>query len=311
MNILHMKYAVEVARLGSLNKAAETLRIAQPNISRSIKELEADLGILLFRRSAKGMRLTPEGEEFMSRARDVLSHMDQLEQIYRSGAHKKRRFSVCAPRACYVAAAVAAFSRRVERDVEIRYREGDAAYALEGVPGNECRLGIVRYEARCEKQYGALREEKGLVGELVAEYAPVLLLSRAHPLAGVEQIGRAALAPYTEIAYPEPCVLPPSASRAPREGAGDTVGRILVYERASALELLAGNPDAFLWASPVPQSTLERYGLVQRPCAEGGLWRDVLVRRRDYEPTETDRAFLAALNGMKAEVLGPTEDISK
>ena len=36
MNILHMKYAVEVARLGSLNKAAETLMIAQPNISRSI-----------------------------------------------------------------------------------------------------------------------------------------------------------------------------------------------------------------------------------------------------------------------------------
>ena len=48
MNILHMKYAVEVARLGSLNKAAETLMIAQPNISRSIKELEADLGITIY-----------------------------------------------------------------------------------------------------------------------------------------------------------------------------------------------------------------------------------------------------------------------
>ena len=52
MNILHMKYAVEVARLGSLNKAAETLMIAQPNISRSIKELEADLGITIFQRCA-------------------------------------------------------------------------------------------------------------------------------------------------------------------------------------------------------------------------------------------------------------------
>ena len=52
MNVLHMKYAVEVARLGSLNKAAETLHIAQPNLSRSIKELEADLGITIFSRSA-------------------------------------------------------------------------------------------------------------------------------------------------------------------------------------------------------------------------------------------------------------------
>ncbi|MBO5062641.1 MAG: LysR family transcriptional regulator [Prevotella sp.] len=42
-----MKYAVEVAKLGSINKAAETLMIAPPNISRSIKELEADLGITI------------------------------------------------------------------------------------------------------------------------------------------------------------------------------------------------------------------------------------------------------------------------
>ena len=75
MNILHMKYAVEVARLGSLNKAAETLLIAQPNISRSIKELEADLGISIFTRSAKGMELTPEGEEFIDYAKSILKQI--------------------------------------------------------------------------------------------------------------------------------------------------------------------------------------------------------------------------------------------
>ena len=40
MNIQHLRYVVEVAKTGSLNKAAETLFIAQPNISRAIKELE-------------------------------------------------------------------------------------------------------------------------------------------------------------------------------------------------------------------------------------------------------------------------------
>lgn len=75
MNILHMKYAVEVAKLGSLNKAAETLIIAQPNISRSIKELEADLGITIFNRSSKGMVLTPEGEEFIRYAKSILKQI--------------------------------------------------------------------------------------------------------------------------------------------------------------------------------------------------------------------------------------------
>ena len=52
MNILHMKYAVEVAKVGSLNKASEVLLVATPNISRSIKELEGDLGISIFERTA-------------------------------------------------------------------------------------------------------------------------------------------------------------------------------------------------------------------------------------------------------------------
>ena len=88
MNILHIKYAAEVARLGSLNKAADVLMIAQPNISRSIKELESDLGITIFKRCAKGMVLTPDGEEFMDYAQSILIQIDRMEQPYRDGSHK-------------------------------------------------------------------------------------------------------------------------------------------------------------------------------------------------------------------------------
>ena len=62
MNLLHMKYAVEVARTGSINRAAEQLLIGQPNLSRAIKELESSLGVTIIKRSAKGMKLTPDGE---------------------------------------------------------------------------------------------------------------------------------------------------------------------------------------------------------------------------------------------------------
>ena len=75
MNVIHMKYAVEVAKAGSINKASETLLVAQPNLSRSIKELEADLGITIFLRTSKGMTLTPKGEEFMGYAKNILSQL--------------------------------------------------------------------------------------------------------------------------------------------------------------------------------------------------------------------------------------------
>ena len=51
MNLLHMKYALEVAKMGSLYKASEKLLVAVPNISRSIKDLEADLKITIFERT--------------------------------------------------------------------------------------------------------------------------------------------------------------------------------------------------------------------------------------------------------------------
>ena len=78
MNILHVKYAVEVAKAGSLNKAAEKLLVAQPNLSRSIRELEADLGITIFERTAKGMTLTMEGDEFIGYAKSILLQIDQM-----------------------------------------------------------------------------------------------------------------------------------------------------------------------------------------------------------------------------------------
>ena len=102
LNILHMKYAVEVAKAGSLGKASEVLLVAAPNISRSIKELEADIGISIFDRSAKGMCLTPEGEEFIGFAKGILGQIEQVENMYKNGSAKKQKFSISVPRACYM-----------------------------------------------------------------------------------------------------------------------------------------------------------------------------------------------------------------
>jgi len=79
MNLLHMKHALEVAKAGSLSKASEALLIAAPNISRSIKELEMDLGITIFERTTKGMVLTPDGEAFVNFAKDILGQIDEME----------------------------------------------------------------------------------------------------------------------------------------------------------------------------------------------------------------------------------------
>jgi DNA-binding transcriptional LysR family regulator len=298
MNILHMKYAVEVARLGSLNKAAETLMIAQPNISRSIKELEADLGITIFQRSAKGMVLTPDGEEFIESAREILRRIDKIEQSYRDGLHKKKKFSISVPRACYISAAMANFSKSIgNAPVEIYYRETNSQKTIKKLLENEYKLGIIRYSDNYDKYYKSMFEEKGISCELVAEFSYVLIMNRDNPLATKEKITYDDLSDSIEISYADHSASTIFTSKASREELHYKVAqRILVYERASQLELLSQNPRTFMWVSPASQQILDRYGLVQRMC-EGNknVYKDVLIYRKEYKLTDLDKDFITAL----------------
>ena len=298
MNILHMKYAVEVARLGSLNKAAETLMIAQPNISRSIKELEADLGITIFQRSAKGMVLTPDGEEFMDYARDILHRIDKLDQSYRDGSHKKRKFSISVPRACYISAAMAEFSKNIgDTPVEIYYKETNSKKTIKKLLENEYKLGIIRYSDNYDKYYKDMLEEKGLSYELVAEFSYVLIMSRDNPLAEKETITYEDLSDYIEIAHADPYVPTLSMSKVFREELPDNIGqRIFVFERASQFDLLSENPKTFMWVSPASQQILDRYNLVQRVC-EGNkkVYKDVLIYHKGYKLSKLDKDFITSL----------------
>ena len=302
MNILHMKYAVEVAKHGTLSKAADSLMLAQPNLSRSIKELEADLGITIFQRSAKGMRLTPDGEEFIDYAKDILSRIDKFEQSYRDGSHKKRKFSISVPRACYISSALTEFSKEIgESDVEIYYKETNSKKTINKLLANEYKLGIIRYAESYDKYYNTMFDEKGLVSELVAEFSYVLIMSKDSPLATKKTITYDDLAPYVEIAHADPYVPTLSMSKVFREELPDNIGqRIFVFERASQFELLSENPRTFMWISPASQQMLDRYGLVQRVC-EGNkkLYKDVLIYHKGYKLTKLDKIFIAKLREAK------------
>ena len=82
MNILYLKYAVEVAKTKSISRAAENLYMGQPNLSRAIKELEESLGITIFARSPQGVKTTPEGEEFLSYAKNILRQIDGIVFVH-------------------------------------------------------------------------------------------------------------------------------------------------------------------------------------------------------------------------------------
>lgn len=298
MNILHMKYAVEVAKVGSLNKAAETLLIAQPNISRSIKELEADLGITIFDRSSKGMFLTPEGEKFIGYAKNILKQIEQVEDIYKNGAVKKQKFSISVPRACYISEAFAQFSKSLSFDpAEIFYKETNSQRTINNILNHDYKLGIIRYAENYDKYFKTMLEEKGLSYEMVTEFSYSLIMSADSPLAELDEITFDDLTDYIEIAHADPYVPSLPLSKVVKEELPDNIERrIFIFERASQFDLLSENPDTFMWVSPAPQKVLDRYNLVQRKCVDNKkVYKDVLIYKNGYKLTKMDKQFITEL----------------
>ena len=88
-SLMHVRAFVRVADYGSVSKASEALFRAQSVVTRSISELEARLGVLLFERHANGMRLTDYGTRLLPRARRVLAELDSVPHLL-NGTDKAR-----------------------------------------------------------------------------------------------------------------------------------------------------------------------------------------------------------------------------
>ncbi len=306
MNILHMKYAVEIAKCGSINKAAERLMMNQPNLSRAVKELETSIGVKIFERSAKGIAVTPEGIVFLKHANKILKQVDDLEKLFDKSEMTKKKFSITVPRASYISRAFANFSKCLDKesDIEIFYKETNSQYAVKNILEDGYNLGIIRYAEHFDKFFKESLEERGLSYELIAEFRHEAVMSRNHPLAEKENLSRDEVEKYIEIAHAEPFIPFVPIEGAKKEDLSESnIRRIFVFERASQFEILSANPETFMWASPMHESELERYGLVQKKCTgDASTYKDMIIYKKNYRLSELDNIFISELLKSKREL---------
>lgn len=96
MTLSQMRYFQEVCRSSNITKAAQALHVSQPSISSAIRDLEDELGVNLFQRVKMRLKLTQEGEYFLSKVDGIIDEIDTLIDDMRdfSGAHNKIRIGV-------------------------------------------------------------------------------------------------------------------------------------------------------------------------------------------------------------------------
>ena len=273
-----MKYAVEVAKAGSLNKASEELLIAPPNLSRSI---------------------TKRGEEFMHYAKKILEQIEVVENNFRTSEPAKKQFSISVPRASYISDAFIEFSSNIGNEpIEIYYKETNPYRAIKNILEVDYKLGIVRYATCYDKYYTEMFEEKGLAYELIVQFHYVLIMNKNSQLANKEEIHFDDLRSFIEIAHADPFVPSIPLSIVKKEELPDNIERrIFIFERGTQFDLLANNPDTFMWVSPIPERILDCHGLIQRECPDNSkAYKDVLIYRKNYELTQLDRQFIVEVH---------------
>ena len=306
MNLIHLKYVLEVYKTKNFSKAAENLYMGQPNLSRAIKELEQTLGITIFDRTPKGLEVTEEGEEFVQYARKILNDVEKIEKIYTYKNEKKERFSIVVPRACYISKAFNVYANTFSEynAIELKYKETNSYKSISKVLDGDYRLGIVRYKPEYERYFKDLFLDKGLVYEVIYEFKCKVIMNKNNLLAQKKIISFNDLKDYTEICYPDPYVPSlPFANIKKTTFSDEIKKRIFIYERASQFELLSTLNNTFMLESPIPEDILERYNLVELDCNDIlNEYKDVLIYRNGYKLTKNDTEFITHLCNIKREI---------
>lgn len=177
MELRHLRYFVAVAEALSFTRGAEKVRIAQPSLTRQIKDLEAELGVTLLNRSKKQVTLTKEGECFLAGAKRLLSYGEEIVDTVRglSGKITSAINIGYLPNPFHRAlpASLALFEKRFP-EVSINLFGMPALDQLRAIKEGKLDLGFV----------GLLEgsDEPDLEFRTVASYDAVLVLPKSHPL---------------------------------------------------------------------------------------------------------------------------------
>ena len=202
MTLQQLKYVDQVASVGSISEAARKLFVSQPTLTEAVRTLEEELRIAIFNRSAKGVSVTREGEEFLASARQILDDAARISEKYTGKAVRRPQFAVSCQ---HYAFAVEAFMEVVKANEAESYdftlRETVTSEIIDDIARHRSEVGLLYLSRRNERAIMKILRKEELVFEELFEARPHVFLSRRHPLAKKKIIRPAELDDYPYLTY--------------------------------------------------------------------------------------------------------------
>ncbi len=202
MTLTQLRYAITVAGASSMNEAARSLFISQPSLSTAIRELEDEIGVVLFRRTNRGISLTPEGDEFMGYARQVVEQYELMESKYISKVAPKKRFSVSMQHYTFAVNAFVEMVKQFGMDkYEFSVSETRTYDIIENVKNFKSEIGILYINEFNRNVLTKLFHEFDLEFHPLLECSIYVYMWKGHPLAKRSEISLEELDEYPCLSF--------------------------------------------------------------------------------------------------------------
>ena len=275
MDLRLLRYFVVVAAERNITRAAERLNIAQPPLSRAIRQLETDVGSALFDRTARPMQLTAVGRLLHEQALQILGRMEDLRAMMKSAvATERRRFTMG-----FVASTI--YARLPELIRAFRAKAPDVEIAL--VESSTLDQITALKDGRIDVGFGRIRfEDPQVTRTVLRNERLVAALPASHPLAAIPgPVSLHELAREPQIIYP----------RAPRPSYADQVMSLFhdegiephIAHEARELQIAIGLVAAEEGVAIVPESISRSrtHDVVYRDLVEAAFSPIIMSHRLD------------------------------
>ncbi|RQS69473.1 LysR family transcriptional regulator [Burkholderia sp. Bp8963] len=293
MELRQLRYFIAVAEEMNITRAAERLHMTQPPLSRQLQAIEDEIGLPLFERGARPLKLTEAGRVFYAQAKRLVDQADELGPLTRRLAQMSERIVIgFVPSTLYGALpdVIRAF-REAQPGVELSLIEMFTLEQLGALKGGRIDIG-----------FGRLRfDDDQLVREALIEEKLIAALPAGHPLADPDRpLALADVAGETLIVYPStprPSFADQQLS-ALRDGGLAPAAVHEVRELQTALGLVA----AEVGVSLVPESVegVRVKGVVYRRLPEPVATSPIIMSRRVHDESPATAAFCAIARAMIA-----------
>ena len=202
MTLQQLRYAIGIAKVGSFNKAAENLFISQPSLTAAIRDLEEEIGIVIFNRSSRGVSLTVEGEEFIAQASQLYHHYETVLERYSDGVHQKKKFAVSTQHYSF---AIKSFVEMVKKfnidEYNFAIRETKTKEVIDDVAGLKSEIGILYLSDFNRKYITYLLKEHELEFHHLIDCKAFAYMWKDHPLASRKSVNLKDLSNYPCLSF--------------------------------------------------------------------------------------------------------------